>query len=77
MMTIKDVKYVFDISNGEFSIFLSENWIIKYTHYNSDTVTIGTDEHGDIVFISIYGFREYTSRLIDEYIKKIVAPLIR
>lgn len=77
MMTIKDVKYIFDISNGEFSIFLSENLIVKYTHYNSNTVTIGTDEHGDIVYISIYGFREYTSRLIDEYIKKVVAPLIR
>ena len=77
MMTIKDVRYVFDVSNGEFSIFLSENWITKYTHYNSDTVTIGTDEHGDIVYISIYGFREYASRLIDEYIKKVVAPLIR
>ena len=76
-MTIKDVKYIFDVSNGEFSIFLSENWVVKYTHYNSDTVTIGTDEHGDIVFISIYGFREYASKLIDEYIKKVVSPLIR
>ena len=77
MMAIKDVKYIFDISNGEFSIFLSENWIVKYIHYNNDTVTIGTDEHGDIVYIAIFGFREYTSKLIDEYIKKVVAPLMR
>ena len=76
-MIIKDVRYVFDVSNGEFSIFLSENWIVKYTHYNDDMVTIGTDANNDIVFISIYGFREYTSRLIDEYIKKVFAPLIR
>ena len=76
-MTIKDIKYVFDVSNGEFSIFLSENWVVKYTHYNSDTVTIGTDASNDIVFISIYGFRDYASKLIDDYIKKAVAPLIR
>ena len=76
-MAISDVKYVFDVSNGEFSIFLSENWITKYTHYNNDTVTIGTDVNNDIVFISIFGFREYASKLIDEYIKKVVSPLIR
>jgi hypothetical protein len=76
-MAIKDVKYVLNVSNGEFTIFLNDNWIVKYTHYNNDTVTIGTDEHGDIVFISIYGFREYASNLIDEYIKKAVTSLVK
>ena len=76
-MAIKDTKYIFDVSNGEFTIFLSENWVVKYTHYNNDTVTIGTDDRGDIVFISIYGFREYASKLIDEYIKKAVTSLVK
>ena len=74
-MKIKDVKYVFDISNGEFNIFLSDNRIVKYTHYNDDKVTIGTDANNDIVFISIYGFRQYASNLIDEYLKKVVTSV--
>lgn len=76
-MTVKDVKYIFDVSNGEFTIFLNENWVVEYTHYNNDMVTIGTDTNNDIVFISIYGFRQYASKLIDEYVKKALAPLIR
>ena len=76
-MAVKNIKYVFDISNGEFTIFLNNNHTVKYTHYNNDTVTIGTDANNDIVFISIYGFRDYTSKLIDEYLKKVVVRLMR
>lgn len=76
-MKIENIRYVFDVSNGELIIELNNNEVIKYTYYNNDNVVIGTDFNNDIVSIVIHGFRDYVSGLIDEYIKKVCAPLMR
>ena len=42
MMKIENVKYEFDVSNGEFIIKLNDNEVIKYTYYNNDNVVIAS-----------------------------------
>lgn len=76
-MKIENIRYMFDVSNGEFTITLSDDKYVSWNCYNDGNVFIGTDVNNDIVCIRIVGFREYASGLIDEYIKKAVAPLMR
>lgn len=76
-MNIDNIKYVFDVSNGEFTITLNNNEVIKYTYYNNDNVVIGTDFNNDIVSIVIHGFRDYAENLINTYLKEVTAKFMR
>lgn len=71
-MHMKNIEYVFDLSNGWFTIKLSHNNVVKYRLYNNDSVIIGVDLFGDIVCIRICGFRDYIENILINRFNKLL-----
>lgn len=71
-MRMKNIEYIFDVSNGWFTIKLSKNNVVKYRMYNSDSVIMGIDIFGDITCIRICGFREYIENILTERFTKLL-----
>lgn len=74
-MYMKDIKYMFDVSNGWFTIRLSKREVVKYRLYNNDNVIIGIDRFDDITCIRICGFRDYIEGVLITRFNKLLGDL--